>query len=151
MAAFELRTTIAATAPRCFDLSRDIDPHVDSMRASRERAVRGVTTGLIGPGQEVTWLAWHLGMPWRMTSRITGYERPHRFTDEMVSGPFATWRHEHRFDEFLGGTSMRDLVTYEAPLGGLGRLADRLVLERYLRRLLGARNALIKARAEQDG
>jgi hypothetical protein len=36
-------------------------------------------------------------------------------------------------------------------LGVLGRLADRLFLERYMRGLLEARNQVIKRLAETDG
>ena len=53
-----------------FDLSCDIDVHTASMAASREHAVAGVTSGLIGPGQQVTWLARHFGITWRMNSVI---------------------------------------------------------------------------------
>lgn len=36
---------------RLFDLARSIDVHVESQRASGERAVSGVTSGLIGEGE----------------------------------------------------------------------------------------------------
>jgi len=41
-------TDIGAAVEACFDLSRSIDLHLESMLASRERAVGGVTSGLIG-------------------------------------------------------------------------------------------------------
>ncbi len=90
-------TAIAAPVEVCFDLSRSIDLHLESMIASKERAVAGVTSGLIGAGQQVSWEAHHLGLRWRMTSEITAFDRPHRFVDQMVRGPFASFRHEHRF------------------------------------------------------
>ena len=40
------------------------------MAQSREKAVAGVTSGLISLGEEVTWRAWHFGLPLRMISRI---------------------------------------------------------------------------------
>ncbi len=43
---------------------------------------------------------------------------------------------------------MLDLFDYAAPLGPLGRLAERLVLDRYLRRLLVERARVIKTVAE---
>ena len=70
-----------------FDLSCDIDVHAGSMSASGERAVAGVTSGRIGPGQQVTWRARHFGIVWQMTSVISAHQRPHRFVDEMVRGP----------------------------------------------------------------
>ena len=104
-----LVTDIAAPVAVCFDLSRSIDLHLESMTASGERAVSGVTSGLIGKDEEVTWEARHFGVRWRVTSRITEFEPPHRFVDEMVRGPFALFRHEHSFEEHEGGTRMTDV------------------------------------------
>ena len=143
-----LTTEIRAPIERCFDLSVDIDVHQSSMAASGERAVGGVTGGLIGLGEEVTWRARHFGVWWRVTSRITAFDRPRSFVDEMIHGPFPQFRHEHRFEQQGEGTIMVDLVEYRSPLGPLGRLADVLFVERYLRKLLEIRNLHIKERAE---
>lgn len=51
---FERRTTIAAPAEAVFDLSLDIEVHIASMTDSSERAISGVTSGLIGLAEEVT-------------------------------------------------------------------------------------------------
>jgi ligand-binding SRPBCC domain-containing protein len=141
-------TDVRAGVDRCFALSRDIDLHRRSMAASKERAIAGVTSGLIGPGQQVTWQARHFGIWWRLTSKIVDYDRPWRFVDEMQRGPFTTWRHEHRFEEHPTGTRMVDTAQYRLPLGPLGRLADLLFVRRYLRRLLEARQQHIKLEAE---
>ncbi|HEX2700140.1 MAG TPA: hypothetical protein VHM89_08065 [Acidimicrobiales bacterium] len=73
MPALRVVSDIAAPVEVCFDLSRSIELHVESMAASAERAVAGVTSGLIGAGEEVTWAARHFGIRWRVTSRITGF------------------------------------------------------------------------------
>ncbi len=135
-----LETRIAAPIERCFALSLSVDAHARSMADSRERPIAGVTSGEMRLGETVTWRARHFGIPWRMTSRIAEYAEPHRFVDEQVSGPFARWHHEHRFAPEGGATLMADVVEYAAPLGVLGRLAERLVLTRYLTRLLQRRN-----------
>ena len=141
-------TDVRAGADRCFALSCDIDLHRRSMVASKEQAIAGVTGGLIGPGQQVTWRARHFGIWWRLTSKVVEYDRPWRFVDEMQRGPFAAWRHEHRFEEHLTGTRMVDTAQYRLPLGPLGRLADLLFFRRYLRRLLETRGRHIKLEAE---
>ncbi|MBG6239722.1 ligand-binding SRPBCC domain-containing protein [Mycetocola sp. CAN_C7] len=141
---FECSTESMLAVDRLFDLSRDITAHTESMRASRERAVGGVRSGLIGLGQEVTWRAWHFGLPLRMTSRITEMDAPHRFTDEQVRGPFTYFRHEHLFHRHGAGTLMIDRVSFAAPLGFLGRAAERLVLARYMRRLIEHRNSFLR-------
>lgn len=45
-----------------------------------------------------------------------------------------------RSGEHDGVTTMVDNLTFTAPLGPLGRLAEWLVLDNYLRRLIQARN-----------
>lgn len=143
-----LVTDIRATVDRCFVLSCDIDLHRRSMRASQEQAIAGVTHGPIGAGQQVTWQARHFGIWWRMTSKIVDYDRPWRFVDQMQRGPFAVWRHEHRFEQHPTGTHMVDIAQYRLPFGPLGQVADLLFVRRYLRRLLENRNQHIKLEAE---
>jgi len=55
MLVIRLWTPIAAPSERVFDLARSIDAHQDSAGGTQERAVAGVTRGLIGLGEEVTW------------------------------------------------------------------------------------------------
>lgn len=142
-----LSTSVEATPERCFDLSLDVGVHLAS--GNRERVVHGVDRGVMGLGDEVTWEAWHFGIPWRMTSVIVDLRRPSYFVDEMKSGPFARWRHEHHFSRYDHVvTTMVDRVKYEVPFGWIGRLVDGLLLARYVERLLVKRNTYIKARAE---
>lgn len=148
MAVLRLVTDIAAPAVVCFDLSRSIDLHVESMAGSQERAVAGVTSGLIGAGERVTWEARHLGRRWRVTSCITEYDRPRRFVDEMVeAGPFAFFRHEHLFEPTRGGTRLTDVIEFRTRYGPVARLVDRGA-GAYLRRLIATRNTCIRSRAE---
>lgn len=128
-----------------FDLSRSIDAHKESMARSREKAVAGVTSGLISLGEEVTWRAWHFGLPVQMTSRITGMRVPHYFVDEQVRGPFLRFRHVHEFSADGSGTVMVDRIEFAAPFGLLGRLAEKLFLARYLRGLIETRNLHLTA------
>ncbi|MBM7830438.1 ligand-binding SRPBCC domain-containing protein [Agromyces cerinus] len=144
---FECITRLSSPVQRSFDLARSIDLHVSSMAASRERAVAGTTTGLIGDGEEVTWRAWHFGVPFRLTSRITEFDEPASFVDEQVRGPFRSFRHEHGFaPDGSGGTIMTDRVRFVAPFGPLGRIAE-VVIGPYLQRLIEQRNAHIAASA----
>jgi ligand-binding SRPBCC domain-containing protein len=141
---FECRSVLAIGVEEAFDRSRSIDAHTASMAASHERAVAGVTSGLIGLGEEVTWRAWHFGVPIRMTSRITRMDSPTVFVDEQVAGPFASFRHEHRFEPSERcGTVMTDHVRFAAPFGIAGRAAE-LVVGPYLRRLIERRNAYLR-------
>ena len=143
-----LKTFIKAPAELCFDLSRSVDVHMASTGGSGERAIAGVTSGMMNLGDTVTWEAVHFGVRQRLTSRITAFDRPRLFVDEMQRGAFKRWRHTHLFKPSDGGTLMVDAVDYVSPLGPLGNLADVLFLKSYMTRLLEARNGYIRKLAE---
>jgi ligand-binding SRPBCC domain-containing protein len=149
MPVIRLETLIRAPAELCFDLSRDIGVHAASTGGTRERAVAGVTSGPISLGETVTWEATHFFVRQRLTSKITAFDRPRMFVDEMQRGAFKRWRHTHLFEARGGATLMVDEVEYASPLGLLGKLVDALVLEKYMTRLLSERNAYIRRLAEQ--
>lgn len=109
---------------------------MDSQKAAGERAVGGVTSGLIGEGEQVTWQARHFGVPLRMTSRITALDFPASFVDQQVRGPFTSFRHVHEFEATPTGSIMTDRVEFTAPFGPAGRLVEKLILRRYLERLI---------------
>ena len=85
---FESRTVIDAPAERVFDLSLDVDAHVQSQARSREQAVDGATV-------------------------------------------------------------MIDHLEFDAPLGPIGRVVERIVLGTYLRKLIEERGTFLKRLAEQ--
>jgi ligand-binding SRPBCC domain-containing protein len=151
MLVLRLWTSIAAPPERVFDLARSIDAHQQSTEGTGERAVAGVTQGLIGMGDEVTWEARHLGIKQRLRVRITGFERPARFQDTMISGAFKSMKHDHEFIAHPTGTLMVDRFEFESPFGILGRTFDRVFLARYMRRFLVQRNAVLKDLAESEG
>src|SRR6266540_2064509 len=90
-----LETFVAAPIDRCFDLARDVEQHIASTAGTDERAVGGVTAGLLNLGDTVTWDARHFGVRWRLTSRITRLDQPRAFEDQQLHGPFATLHHTH--------------------------------------------------------
>ena len=77
-----LETVIAAPAGECFYPSLSVDAHAASMRRSGKRTIGGVTSGIMKPGDTVTWRARQFGIVFRMTSAITEYQYPSRFVDE---------------------------------------------------------------------
>lgn len=140
---FTIVTDSRFSAEELFDVSLDIDAHVASMSRSKERAVAGVTTGRIGLGETVTWRARHFGVWFIMTSEISELDRPARFVDRQVRGPFKVFVHEHLFEPRPSGSRMTDRITVGSPV--FGRLAERLILVPYLRRLIAKRNAHLVA------
>jgi len=148
MPVIELSTVICAPRERVFDLARSIDAHQDSTGGTEERAVAGVTSGLIGLNDEVTWEARHLGVRQRLTVRVTAFARPKHFQDVMISGAFKRMVHDHEFAEHSSGTLMSDRFEFESPLGILGGIVDWLFLTSYMRRLFVRRNEVLKQLAE---
>lgn len=86
------------------------------------------------------------GAPLRWRTRIEQWEQGAGFVDSQERGPYRAWWHEHRFTEHDGKTIMEDTVHYAPPLGPIGALANRLVVERMLRRIFGYRRAAIRHR-----
>ncbi len=148
MAKIVLKTYIKADRKVVFDLSRSIDLHKISTASTNEKAIAGKTKGLIGLGEQVTWRAKHLGFYQTLTSKITQYDFPIRFTDEMAEGIFKKLKHQHIFKEKEEGTLMTDVFEFESPWGILGRMANTLFLKRYLQSFLVERNQVIKTYAE---
>ena len=143
-----LETFIAVPPDRCFDLSRNIDLHIASTNWTGEKAIAGVTSGLIGPGQDVTWEGRHFGFKLHHTSRITKYDRPRHFQDCMLRGRFKHFCHDHYFDSRESGTVMRDEIEFTAPYGVVGWLVERAALKSHMIDLLKRRNSAIKLAAE---
>ncbi len=150
MSVIALATVIRAPRERVFDLARSIDAHQDTTSSTEERAVAGVTHGLIGMGDEVTWEARHFGVRQRLTVRVTAFDRPKHFQDIMVSGAFKRMVHDHEFADHPAGTLMRDRFEFQSPLGILGRIVDALFLTSYMRRFLVERNEILKRLAESE-
>jgi len=146
----DFETTIRAPIHRVFDLCRSVDAHITSATATNEHAIAGVTTGLMQLGDEVTWSARHFGLRWRLTSRITAFDRPRHFRDAMVTGVFRRFDHDHWFATRGDVTVVRDRFDFTSPLGVLGRLADRLLVERHMRNFLIRRMHTIRELAESQ-
>jgi ligand-binding SRPBCC domain-containing protein len=96
----------------------------------------------------VTWRAKHFGIWQNLSTKITKYQRPVFFVDEMIKGAFKSFRHEHHFKSGDIETTMVDIFNYQSPFGLIGRAVDHLILIDYMTRLLQKRNQVIKECAE---
>jgi ligand-binding SRPBCC domain-containing protein len=80
------------------------------------------------------------GLPIRWRTTIAVWDPPRRFVDVQLSGPYRMWHHTHDFEPAPGdGTLMTDTVRYALPLGPLGELAHRLLVQRDLERIFDYR------------
>jgi ligand-binding SRPBCC domain-containing protein len=151
MVTLEEITEIHAPIERCFDLARSVEVHLTGNIHCGEaaQATGGVVSGLISPGQQVTWRAKHFGVWFTLTSRITAFDQPTYFQDRMARGPFRSMSHDHFFRSLARDkTEMRDILCVAAPLGILGLVVEMTVLRRYMQALLHERNAAIQKIAE---
>lgn len=149
MVKIEVITTFDRPIEEVFDAERNISLHSATQGHRSEKAISGVTSGLIENGQEVEWEAFHFGIKQRLRVRITDMKKPDYFRDEMIRGAFKTFRHEHIFKELgPGKTEKLDRMYIEAPLGLVGRLAEILFLGKYMRSFLRKKNQDLKALIE---
>jgi len=150
MPKIEIITIINAPIALCFDLARSIDLHTISTSKTNEKAIGGRIQGLIELHEYVTWQATHFGIRQILTSKITAFERPYYFVDEQISGAFKSLYHEHVFEQDGEKVIMKDIFTFQSPMGIFGRLFNKLILTAYLRKFLMTRNSMIKEFAETD-
>lgn len=71
--------------------------------------------------------------------------------DVALESPFASWRHEHRFEP-LGPdrTRMTDRVTYLLPFGPMGEIGNRMLVRRMLEKAFHQRQELTKRLMERS-
>ena len=147
MTTITIVTKIHASPERCFDASRDLDLHLESMGHTGERAVAGRTSGLIELGEQVTWEGRHFRDPAavhvrdhrvRPVGTFSGFE-----PDPSGNWSSALHRYEHRHARRMYGEHLRVepvLLVVAALLGeeqGLVRRSLRRVIDRDRLRLLG--------------
>ena len=85
------------------------------------------------------------GQDLRWTTLITLFDRPHKFVDVQLKGPYSFWHHTHTFTATEEGTIIADEVRYTMPFGILGRIAQYLVVRHQLERIFTFRQEQILA------
>ena len=85
-----------------------------------------------------------MGISINWTSKITKVKKKEYFIDEQIKGPFAYWRHEHRFAPAKHGTIVTDILTYKMPFGGLGKLAQPILVRKKIDALFEFRKSQLE-------
>ncbi len=150
MPVIELTTFINAPIERCFDLSWSVDIHQLSTVQTHEKAIAGVTMGLMKKGEQVTWRAKHFGIYQKLTTLILEMDAPFSFIDVQLKGAFKSLHHTHLYEQQGEQTIMKDIFVFEAPMGIAGKIVNRLILTNYMKRFLIERNLQIKLVAESN-
>lgn len=151
MGRFTVRIPLPMPPERLWDLHQD--PAVLLRITPRFLGVRIEDPGArLGPDARFTIVLepFRLGIRLRWETRIERYDPPYCFVDTQERGPFAHWRHVHRFEPHPGGSELVEEVEFASPFGVLGRTADRMVMERILRSLFHHRaRAFARLAAEE--
>lgn len=74
----------------------------------------------------------------------TVYEPPNQFEDVQVEGPFKTWRHRHIVERHPDGAVLRDEISYEPPMGFVGRLVAPVFVQRRLEKVFNYRHEITR-------
>ena len=80
-----------------------------------------------------------LGIPMNWVTEIKTVKDLEFFVDEQRIGPYKIWHHEHHFKEVEGGVEMTDIVSYELPLGILGRMMHPIIVKKKLEEIFDFR------------
>ncbi len=90
------------------------------------------------------------GIPVTWVTEITHLREGSYFVDEQRSGPYTLWHHRHFIEARGEGTLMTDIVTYRAPFGLLGRVANTFVIRRKLVQIFAYREKAMNAWARKQ-
>ena len=80
-----------------------------------------------------------LGIPMNWITEIKTVKDLEFLVDEQRKGPYKIWHHEHHFKEVDGGVEMTDIVSYELPLGILGRIMHPFLVQKKLEEIFDFR------------
>ena len=78
---------------------------------------------------------------WR--TLITHYEKPYKFVDQQIKGPYSLWHHTHTFEEKDGGTIIKDNLTYAIPMGIIGRLIHFIYIKHDIKGIFNYRHKIL--------
>jgi len=148
-----IKTSIIVDAPidYVFDCERNITVHQETQKDRNEKAISGVTQGLINLNQEVEWKATHFGFNQKLRVKITKMDKPNLFVDELVKGIFKDYKHEHYFKSLHDKcTKKSDIIYFQSPFSFIGNIFDTLILKKYLLNFLNTKNSQFKTIVEKN-
>jgi ligand-binding SRPBCC domain-containing protein len=96
------------------------------------------------PGMIITYKVsplWGIKMNWM--TEITHVKEKEYFVDEQRFGPYALWHHQHHFKEINGGVLMTDILNYAMPYGFIGRVVNKILVEKKVRDVFDYREKVI--------
>lgn len=96
------------------------------------------------PGMIITYkITPILGIKMNCMTEITHVREGEYFVDEQRFGPYALWHHQHHFKAVEGGVKMTDILNYAIPYGIIGRLSNRILVDKQIKKIFSYREKAI--------
>lgn len=89
-------------------------------------------------------------IPSRWVAEHTRFDEPRMFEDVQISGPFASWRHEHIVEPHESGAILRDRIEYEPPFSIFGRIAAPFAVVPKLEKMFAYRHEVTRKWCEES-
>lgn len=89
-------------------------------------------------------------IPSQWVAEHTKYDPPKMFEDVQISGPFASWRHQHIVLPHTEGAILRDEIEYEPPLWFFGQIVASLLIVPKLEKMFAYRHEVTKKWCEAE-
>lgn len=141
MPTLNIETKIIASPDVCFDLVRQASAETNEQKI----------VGDFKKGQIVIFHSSFLGFKQKLEIKVTEFEKPKIFVDEMLTGNFKAFRHIHEFVlQNDSQTSLKDTFEWISPFGIFGRIVDEVFLKKRLREIVVRRNRRLKQIAENS-
>src|SRR5262245_44532897 len=140
---FRHRSIVPVSAARLFAWHERPEALLDLMPFSRWMRIEDQVGGIAEDGRlTISIGAGPFRVRWK--ARHFGFVRGEQFCDEQVSGPFAIWRHTHRF-EAIGPdqSAYEDRVEYALPGGRLINGLCEPILRKLLTRMFEWRHRVV--------
>ena len=160
MPTVEYETTVAAPLAAVWAFFQEVRTSLPALTAPSEGVTVESVDGAMQAGCRIVLGVNSLMGRVRWVARIVEHVPPHavvfgeeaRFVDEQEEGPFKYWRHAHEFEAVDAKTTrVVDRVTYRAPFGPIGWIAERTYLRAKLAALFRYRHDQLRRRFEGPG
>ena len=148
---FEASVVVSATPEQLFQFHSDPANLIHVMPPT----LRLVNLETEGPAKEGSLIKLHCVdwgvFPMRWVCRWMTVSPPHLLVDELLTGPFRKFEHEHRFDSVsMGCSRMTDRVTFAWGRSWWGRLVSETAVRTYLWLLFAYRHYRTQKWAESQ-
>jgi ligand-binding SRPBCC domain-containing protein len=143
MITIRLTTWVDAPMELCFRLATNVE-------FNSANATKGAGADTFQVGDTFDRSAWRMGLRVSHTSRIEEVRPFTYFREVMIAGGFRHFEHEHHFAPMDDGTRVRSEVRFSAGFGPLGLLVERILLRRYVMKLLMRRHMRLKDVVESN-